>query len=196
MLRSVCPFGAGPIGSAHVQGQYDEADGFQELNKKLAEKEEQHEGPVGRLFYLSIPPSAYAGVMKMIKKHCSDIRGSSGNGAEDGGSKCEQAAKENSWVRVVIEKPFGCAQAGRLFALTKLRCASCLSFSSVMLQLPCKATPCLAPCAFTAPSNCRRDLETSEELADQIAELFQESQIFRADHFLCDESVEARTLLH
>jgi glucose-6-phosphate 1-dehydrogenase len=125
----------------YQQGQYDEPDGFRELNKKLAEKENVHDGPIGRLFYLSIPPSSYANVMEMIKRECSELgkRSSDDEGNGDGKSKCEQSANDNSWVRVVIEKPFG------------------------------------------------SDLESSEELADKIASVFCEDQIFRIDHFLGNE---------
>lgn len=45
---------------SYTPGAYDEADGFQKLNKKLEEYENKHSNlPVGRLFYLALPPSVY-----------------------------------------------------------------------------------------------------------------------------------------
>ena len=45
---------------SYTAGPYDEADGFQQLTKKLESYEEKHSNvPVGRLFYLALPPSVY-----------------------------------------------------------------------------------------------------------------------------------------
>lgn len=45
---------------SYTAGAYDEAGGFQQLTKKLEEYEKKHSNvPVGRLFYLALPPSVY-----------------------------------------------------------------------------------------------------------------------------------------
>ena len=49
---------------SYTAGAYDEPEGFQELNKKLEELEKKHSNvPVGRLFYLALPPSVYPQVL-------------------------------------------------------------------------------------------------------------------------------------
>ena len=45
---------------SYTPGAYDEAGGFQALHKKLQETESKFgKDPVGRLFYLALPPSVY-----------------------------------------------------------------------------------------------------------------------------------------
>lgn len=47
----------------YVVGQYDEAPGFIELQKMLADRERRYQiSPHGRLFYLALPPSVYVEV--------------------------------------------------------------------------------------------------------------------------------------
>ncbi|CAK0786708.1 Glucose-6-phosphate 1-dehydrogenase, cytoplasmic isoform [Coccomyxa viridis] len=76
----------------YVQGQYDGDEGFQGLEKALQEREKDFQGaPLGRLFYLALPPSVYPQVCAGIKKNCTHMN-STGKG---------------SWLRLVIEKPFG-----------------------------------------------------------------------------------------
>ena len=49
---------------SYTAGPYDEAEGFQQLTKKLKDHEEKHSNlPVGRLFYLALPPSVYPQVV-------------------------------------------------------------------------------------------------------------------------------------
>ena len=49
---------------SYTPGAYDEAEGFQKLQKALQEREQKHkEDPVGRLYYLALPPSVYPEVL-------------------------------------------------------------------------------------------------------------------------------------
>lgn len=65
-------------------GQYNSEEDFEELDKKLKEKEA---GKLAhRLFYLSIPPNLFVDVVK-----CASLKASS----------------ESGWTRVIVEKPFG-----------------------------------------------------------------------------------------
>jgi glucose-6-phosphate 1-dehydrogenase len=85
-----------------------------------AESEIGGSGPVGRLFHLAVPPSAFASVIGML--------GSSGLSSGD--------------ARVIIEKPFGV------------------------------------------------DLASSRSLNEAVHTVFDESRVFRIDHFLGKESVD------
>ncbi|KAL8124247.1 glucose-6-phosphate 1-dehydrogenase 6, cytoplasmic-like [Apium graveolens] len=76
----------------YVCGSYDTEEGFQLLDKEIAEHEilrNSKEGSSRRLFYLALPPSVYPPVCKMIRKCCI-------NKSDLGG-----------WTRIVVEKPFG-----------------------------------------------------------------------------------------
>lgn len=51
----------------YVAGSYDEAEGFQALTKSLKAREEGHKSvPIGRLFYLALPPSVYPQASPLI----------------------------------------------------------------------------------------------------------------------------------
>lgn len=77
----------------YQQGQYDTPDGYKELSRLLCEKEKKNkDSPVGRLFYLAVPPTVYPEVLKQIKHECATF--------------CSNK-KDKSWIRVIIEKPFG-----------------------------------------------------------------------------------------
>lgn len=80
----------------YCQGPYDEASGFANLQETLQGFETAASAKtVGRLFYLALPPQVYPDVLSNIKQHCSDF--SSGDGD----------CVPETWLRVVIEKPFG-----------------------------------------------------------------------------------------
>eukprot|EP00262_Sarcandra_glabra_P012783 TRINITY_DN336_c0_g1_i2.p1 TRINITY_DN336_c0_g1~~TRINITY_DN336_c0_g1_i2.p1 ORF type:complete len:523 (+),score=96.57 TRINITY_DN336_c0_g1_i2:266-1834(+) len=93
----------------YVSGSYDDAEGFQLLDKEISEHElskNSQQGSSRRLFYLALPPSVYPSVCKMIRQFCM-------NQSDLGG-----------WTRVIVEKPFGkdlnsaeelSAQLGELF---------------------------------------------------------------------------------
>ena len=45
---------------SYVSGSYDDDGGYQNLHKALKDREASHaEVPIGRLFYLALPPSVY-----------------------------------------------------------------------------------------------------------------------------------------
>lgn len=110
----------------YCQGEYDSTDGYISLEKLLEgiESDAPPQAPSGRLFYLALPPSVYPQVCRGLKACCT------------GGPK-QHLPK--SWLRVIVEKPFG------------------------------------------------KDLESSEELAEALAPLFPESQLYRIDHYLGKE---------
>ena len=87
------------------------------------DKERHLEG--NRLFYLATPPAVYPKVIAQIKK-----------------AGLAKPAKEGSWVRIVIEKPFG------------------------------------------------RDLASARELNRIVLDAFDESQVYRIDHFLGKDTVQ------
>ncbi|EFJ52396.1 hypothetical protein VOLCADRAFT_103053 [Volvox carteri f. nagariensis] len=72
-------------------------------------------GPrLGRLFYLALPPSVYPQVCEHIKTQCSTLYGRGGGGGSFGHTVGEGSgrgrlfpAAEGSFVRLVLEKPFG-----------------------------------------------------------------------------------------
>ena len=43
----------------YTAGAYDEPSGFKKLNSVLEKHESESSDPVGRLFYLALPPSVY-----------------------------------------------------------------------------------------------------------------------------------------
>lgn len=55
----------------YVQGAYDKSEAFENLQSKLEEREQQSEGgPVGRLYYLALPPSVYPQVQHSDQPQC------------------------------------------------------------------------------------------------------------------------------
>lgn len=75
----------------YVTGDYSDPATYLALSKYLDELDKIHGVKGNRLFYLSIPPSLYSNVIEQL-----------------GLAKLtRQSANGNSWVRVIIEKPFG-----------------------------------------------------------------------------------------
>ena len=149
---------------SYTAGAYDEAGGFQQLTKKLEEYEKKHSNvPVGRLFYLALPPSVYPqvasfNIFENEQKHTARISLLCYLAMlSQGCHLCQRVAivgdflftlhmqvckgikencdelpdREGSWLRVVVEKPFG------------------------------------------------KDLESSEKLADELGALYPEKSIYR-----------------
>lgn len=55
----------------YVQGAYDKSEAFENLQSKLEEREQKSEGgPVGRLYYLALPPSVYPQVQQFNHPSC------------------------------------------------------------------------------------------------------------------------------
>jgi glucose-6-phosphate 1-dehydrogenase len=111
---------------SYFTGSYDKVEDFKKLDEHIRKLEGEFKGPEkggDRLFYLALPPSAFAGA-------CGSIRG---------GAVPQEAG---GWVRVIIEKPFG------------------------------------------------HDADSSAELSKAIEPFFDESQIYRIDHYLGKEMVQ------
>ena len=72
-------------------GQYDSAEDFDSLKKKLADLDDKHDTGGNRMFYLSTPPSTFTPVVNCL--------GDMG--------LLEKGYNLKPWKRVVIEKPFG-----------------------------------------------------------------------------------------
>jgi glucose-6-phosphate 1-dehydrogenase len=94
---------------------------FEALADKIAAIEAEHQLPGNRVFYLAMPPQAFAGIITGISK--------------------TGLNRSRGWTRLVIEKPFG------------------------------------------------RDLESARQLNDLVHYHFDESQIYRIDHYLGKETV-------
>ena len=79
---------------------------YKQLSSVIAQSyEDRNVTEVGRVFYLSIPSTAYGTVSSLVSKHARPTLKPQGNGAGGG-----------AWMRVVFEKPFGrdLTSAGKL----------------------------------------------------------------------------------
>ena len=77
----------------YCSGELNDVATYDTLRARLAETDARQPGGSGRLFYLAIPPSLYAGTINLL--------------AESGIAPRVMDPKQRPWVRVVIEKPFG-----------------------------------------------------------------------------------------
>jgi glucose-6-phosphate 1-dehydrogenase len=71
-------------------GEYGNADSYTQLAKRLAEIDKEKNLGGNRLFYLSTPPEVYPDIVAQL-----------------GRAGLARPANPNSWVRIIIEKPFG-----------------------------------------------------------------------------------------
>jgi glucose-6-phosphate 1-dehydrogenase len=71
-------------------GDYNDQNAYAQLTKRLADLEEGKKLGGNRLFYLSTPPEVYPGIVEQL-----------------GRAGLAHASNPNSWVRIIIEKPFG-----------------------------------------------------------------------------------------
>jgi len=109
----------------YVAGDYDQPEAFEKLSRRLEELDEERHLEGNRLFYLATPPAVYPRVIAQIQK-----------------AGLAQPAGDNSWVRIVVEKPFG------------------------------------------------HDLTSARKLNRTILEVFEETQVYRIDHFLGKDTVQ------
>jgi glucose-6-phosphate 1-dehydrogenase len=112
----------------HLQyfaGDYDDPEAFRRLAQRLEELDKQ--GPLGgnRLYYLATPPEVYMHVIEQLKN-----------------AGLTKPKTEQSWTRIIIEKPFG------------------------------------------------RDEASARELNSKVLAAFDESQVYRIDHYLGKETVQ------
>ena len=70
---------------------YGELPSFKALARSLRELDKKHGTGGNRVFYLAIPPSLYKSTAQMLGKAGLSV----------------ESKKENSWARIVVEKPFG-----------------------------------------------------------------------------------------
>ena len=71
-------------------GDYSDAQAYTTLAKRLTDLESEKNLGGNRLFYLSTPPEVYPDIIEQLGK-----------------AGLSKLANENSWVRVIVEKPFG-----------------------------------------------------------------------------------------
>jgi glucose-6-phosphate 1-dehydrogenase len=77
-------------GIRFVQGEFDDDEAFDRLKATLEDLDEQRGTRGNHAFYLSIPPKAFEKVCRQLSAH-----------------GLAQAEGDDTWRRVVIEKPFG-----------------------------------------------------------------------------------------
>jgi glucose-6-phosphate 1-dehydrogenase len=106
-------------------GEYGNAEDYTKLATRLKQLEADKNLGGNRLFYLSTPPEVYPQIVEQL-----------------GRAGLAQPNSPNSWVRIIIEKPFG------------------------------------------------RDLASAKELNRQVLCVFDESQIYRIDHYLGKDTVQ------
>ncbi|XP_063070830.1 GDH/6PGL endoplasmic bifunctional protein [Engraulis encrasicolus] len=79
--------------------QLRNAEHYQALGRHISTQlEEEGLEEAGRLFYLSVPPTAYADIAENVKRSCRPPPQGQGQGQGQG---------RGAWLRVVLEKPFG-----------------------------------------------------------------------------------------
>jgi glucose-6-phosphate 1-dehydrogenase len=71
-------------------GEYGDPNSYAQLAKRLAEIDKEKNLGGNRLFYLSTPPEVYPNIVEQL-----------------GRAGLAKPANPNSWVRIIIEKPFG-----------------------------------------------------------------------------------------
>jgi len=74
----------------YIAGEYGDQNSFAQLAKRLAELDAEKKLGGSRLFYLSTPPEVYPDIVEQL-----------------GRAGLARSANSNSWVRIIIEKPFG-----------------------------------------------------------------------------------------
>jgi glucose-6-phosphate 1-dehydrogenase len=111
-------------GISYVRVPFDDPAAYQALAARLAEIDAQRGTSGNRLFYLATPPESYTTIIQNL--------GAAGLARPAAGS----------WVRIIVEKPFG------------------------------------------------RDLTSARALDAEIHKVFDESQVYRIDHYLGKETVQ------
>jgi glucose-6-phosphate 1-dehydrogenase len=110
---------------AYVAGDYDQPEAFQKLSQRLEELDKERHLEGNRLYYLATPPAVYPKVIAQIRS-----------------AGLARPSNGKSWVRIIVEKPFG------------------------------------------------HDLASAKALNRTVLEAFDESQVYRIDHFLGKDTVQ------
>jgi glucose-6-phosphate 1-dehydrogenase len=110
---------------AYVSGEYHHPEAFEKLKKRLEELDREHGLNGNRLFYLATPPEIYPLVVEQLHK-----------------AGLAKHPNGKSWVRIIIEKPYG------------------------------------------------RDLASAQRLNQIVLSVFDESQVYRIDHYLGKDTVQ------
>src|SRR5690348_17776033 len=74
----------------YFQGDYDDPDSFEKLSDRLEELDRSGNLGGNRLFYLATPPEVYPHVIEHL-----------------GNAGLARSKGDKSWVRIIVEKPFG-----------------------------------------------------------------------------------------
>jgi glucose-6-phosphate 1-dehydrogenase len=112
-------------GLNYMSGQFDDPSSYAELRERLSQLDIERQCGGSRLFYLATPPELFQVITRRL-----------------GEAGLQSRQSDKSFVRLVIEKPFG------------------------------------------------TDLQTARELNRGIGSVFQESQVYRIDHYLGKETVQ------
>jgi glucose-6-phosphate 1-dehydrogenase len=110
---------------AYVSGEYNQPAAFEKLKQRLEELDQAHKLDGNRLFYLATPPDIYPVIIEQLQK-----------------AGLAKHPNGKSWVRIIIEKPYG------------------------------------------------RDLASAQKLNRAVLSVFDESQVFRIDHYLGKDTVQ------
>jgi glucose-6-phosphate 1-dehydrogenase len=106
-------------------GDYSNQESYARLAHRLAELDRENNLANNRLFYVATPPEIYPSIVEQL-----------------GQAGLARPANPGSWVRIIIEKPFG------------------------------------------------RDLASARELNRTVLNVFDESQVYRIDHYLGKDTVQ------
>jgi glucose-6-phosphate 1-dehydrogenase len=110
---------------AYVSGEYNLPDAFEKLKSRIADLDRAHKLNGNCLFYLATPPEVYPLVIEQLHK-----------------AGLAKNPNGKSWVRIIIEKPFG------------------------------------------------HDLVSAQKLNQSLLDVFDESQVYRIDHYLGKDTVQ------
>jgi glucose-6-phosphate 1-dehydrogenase len=109
----------------YFSGNYDDPEAYRRLVNRLAELDREADLGGNRLFYLATPPAVYPRIVEQL-----------------GRAGLAKPRNQKSWVRIIVEKPFGHNRA------------------------------------------------SARALNRQLLDVFDESQVFRIDHYLGKETVQ------
>jgi glucose-6-phosphate 1-dehydrogenase len=110
---------------SYIQGEYDAPESYAALARRLDRIDQELHLNGNRLFYLATPPETYETVIQNL-----------------GRAGLTRPRSPGSWVRIIVEKPFG------------------------------------------------RDLDSARRLNGSLLHVFDESQVYRIDHYLGKETVQ------